>query len=108
MKINFLLILVCCTGIKTNDQPFPCSRKHPHCTQCTRDGCLLCQFHELTAFNDKSYRDLPANTQRVLYACQIWRSKFEESPLTISKHFKPDKKDSSSIKRDNDPPDISG
>jgi hypothetical protein len=105
-----LLILVCCTGIKADDRTFPCNQNqnHSHCTQCTSDGCLLCQFHELKAWNDKDFRDLPPNTQHALYACQIWQNKYEESPLPIPKHSTHDKKDSSLTERDNEPPDNSG
>jgi hypothetical protein len=102
------LILVCCTGIKSGEPPFPCSNDHPHCRQCSSDGCLLCQFRELQAWNDKKYRELSPNTQRILYTCVTWQTKFEQSPLTIPKPLKHDKESLSSIQHDNDTPDMSG
>ncbi len=33
------------------------------------------------------YRDLPANIQRILYACNTWQSRFEESQLSSQDHL---------------------
>jgi len=100
------LILVCCNGINPGDSLFLCAHKHLHCSQCTSDGCLLCQFRELKAWNDKSYRDLPTLCQRALYACQIWEKKFEETRQSTYSQY--DKQNSSSMEYDNDSQNVSG
>ena len=33
------------------------------------------------------YRELPANIQRILYACDTWQSRFEESRLSTQDHL---------------------
>jgi hypothetical protein len=100
------LILVCCNGINPGDRSFLCPHNHLYCPQCNSDGCVLCQFRELKACNDKSYRDLSALSQRALYKCQIWENKFEETRQ--SKFSQYDKDNPSSMEYDNDSQNGSG
>lgn len=69
---------MCCNGIKSDDKSFPCRENHHRCPQCSSDGCILCQFHQLREWNDKSYRDHSCLCQRVLYTCDTWKTKCEE------------------------------
>lgn len=81
MRLFFSLI-VCSKIMKNDDRGSVCSQKHFHCSECLSGGCLLCQFHQIQARNDKTYRDLPAEKQQALYSCQVWEKKYEEGTPT--------------------------
>ncbi len=98
-------ILVCCSGLNSDDQPSQCYRKHLYCSQCTSEGCIVCQFGELKAWNQKKFDDLPANFKHVFYACEVWQNKSEED-TSASVQYK--NKTLSSTKYGNESPDKFG
>jgi hypothetical protein len=73
------VVLVCCSGISSDDRIISCSGRHSHCSQCADDGCVLCGFRRFNSWNETLYRDLPAALQHILYACHIWETKYEEA-----------------------------
>ena len=79
-------MIVCSQPMKTDDRRLSCRQHHFHCSQCISEGCVLCQFQQIRARNEKNYRDLPPNSQQVIYACQIWEEKHEQAMMSNPNH----------------------